>query len=72
MELRRKLEQRMEYSKVQALPHDPAMDPNQTIPSYASSTDVMEREAHMNQQRKLLSDRYSDPFSNHQNESEDE
>ena len=49
MELRRKMEQRMEYSKVQALPHDPAMDPDQTIPSDASSTDVMEREAQMAQ-----------------------
>ena len=38
LELRRKLEQRMEYSKVQSLPHDPRMDPDETIPSYASST----------------------------------
>ena len=37
----------MEYSKVQSLAHDPAMDPDQTVPSYASSTEVMEREAQM-------------------------
>ena len=43
-ELRRKLELRMEYaSKVKTLPHDPAMDPDETIPSYASSTEVAER-----------------------------
>ena len=36
-ELRRKLEQRMEYSKVNKIPHDPAMDPDDTVPSYASS-----------------------------------
>ena len=49
LELRRKLEQRMEYSKVQSLPHDPRMDPDETIPSYASSTEAMEREAAMRQ-----------------------
>lgn len=43
-ELRRKLEQRMEYAmKVKTLPHDPTMDPDETIPSYASSTEVAER-----------------------------
>ena len=47
MELRRKLEHRMEYSKVTSLPIDPAMDPEESIPSYASSTDVMEREAQL-------------------------
>ena len=47
MDLRRKLEQRMEYSKVTSLPVDPAMDPEETILSYASSTDVMEREQQM-------------------------
>ena len=48
-ELRRKLEERMEYSKVTSLPHDPAMDPDETVPSYASSTEVREREALMKQ-----------------------
>ena len=44
MELRRKLEQRMEYaSKVKTLPHDPAMDPDESVPSYASSTEYAER-----------------------------
>ena len=47
MELRRKLELRMEYSKVATLPHDPTMDPNCSIPSYASSTDVADREAQL-------------------------
>ena len=37
-ELRKRLEQRMEYSKVKPLPHDAAMDPDETIPSYATST----------------------------------
>jgi len=41
-ELRKKLEMRMEYSKVTTMPHDPAMDPNQTIPSYASSSGAMD------------------------------
>ena len=49
IELRRKLEQRMEYSKVTSLPHDPRMDPDETIPSYASSTEAMEREIAMRQ-----------------------
>ena len=40
-ELRRRLEERMEYSKVKPLPHDPAMDPDETIPSYATSTGVV-------------------------------
>ena len=44
IELRKRLEQRMEYSKVKPIPHDPAMDPDETIPSYATSTGVMERE----------------------------
>ena len=39
-ELRKKLEQRMEYSKVATLPHDPNMDPDESIPSYASSHEV--------------------------------
>ena len=39
----------MEYSKVQSMPHDPRMDPDETIPSYASSTEAMEREAAMRQ-----------------------
>lgn len=38
-ELRRKLVERMEYSKVARLPHDPSMDPSEVIPSYASSYD---------------------------------
>ena len=46
-ELRKKLEARMEYSKVQTLPHDPAMDPDQTIPSYATSTGHMEDQRQM-------------------------
>lgn len=33
----------MEYEKVQMLPHDPAMDPNESIPSYASSTGLPDR-----------------------------
>ena len=37
-ELRKKLQERMEYSKVQTLPHDPDMDPNESVPSYASSS----------------------------------
>ena len=49
MELRAKLEKRMEYSKVATLPHDPTMDPDQSIPSYASSTDVADREAQLRQ-----------------------
>ena len=37
-DLRRKLEQRMEYAvKVKTLPHDAAMDPDESVPSYASS-----------------------------------
>jgi len=43
-ELRRKLVERMEYSKVESLPHDPTMDPAETVPSYASSTEVNERD----------------------------
>ena len=36
--LRKQLEQRMEYSvKVTELPHDPALDPDESVPSYASS-----------------------------------
>jgi len=39
-DLRRKLVERMEYSKVSTLPHDPTMDPAETVPSYASSTEL--------------------------------
>lgn len=48
-ELRKKLEQRIEYSKVATLPHDPTMDPAETVPSYASSTAgmSMSREEHL-------------------------
>lgn len=46
-ELRRKLVERMEYSKVAPLPHDPTMDPVDTVPSYASSTEVRDRNAQM-------------------------
>jgi len=48
-DLRRKLVERMEYSKVSTLPHDPTMDPNETVPSYASSTEVHDRNAQMQQ-----------------------
>ena len=40
-ELRKKLQERMEYSKVRTLPHDPDMDPNESVPSYASSSYAM-------------------------------
>ena len=40
MELRRKLEQRMEYSKVNSLP----MKLDESITNYASSTEDRERE----------------------------
>ena len=46
-ELRKKLEQRMEYSKVATLPHDPTMDPADTVPSYASSNAGMNKEDHL-------------------------
>lgn len=39
----------MEYSKVQSLPHDPAMDPVETIPSYASSGDHSVRHKSMHE-----------------------
>ena len=43
-ELRLKLEQRMEYATmVKTLPHDTVMDPDESVPSYASSTEVAER-----------------------------
>ena len=39
VELRKKLEQRMEYStKVHSYGPDPRMEPDESIPSYASST----------------------------------
>ncbi len=44
VELRKRLEERMEYAKVKNLPHDPAMDPDETIPSYATSTGAVERD----------------------------
>ena len=34
----------MEYEKVKSLPHDPAMDPDETIPSFASSTEAHRRD----------------------------
>ena len=45
MELRRKLVERMEYAaKVKTLPHDPAMDPAETVLSHAAhSTEEQER-----------------------------
>ena len=38
VELRKKLEQRMEYAKVKEHHPDPGMEPEETVPSYASST----------------------------------
>ena len=46
----------MEYSKVKPIPHDPAMDPDETIPSYATSTGVMEREVATGQSMEEESD----------------
>ena len=55
-ELRRKLVERMEYSKVEALPHDPTLDPADPVPSYASSTEARERAAQMSREIETRSD----------------
>ena len=53
MELRRKLEQRMEYSKVNSLPTDPAMKPDESITSYANHSESMERDNAMKKMQEL-------------------